>query len=262
MKRYLRLLRQFFVVSIRRVHIYPSALVSSIGITLYWFALTIVSISILTYQAPTVGGWNRYELFVVQGVYSLTISFLFFCIDRNISQFIEDVWNGNFDYKLLKPIDSQFLASFGYFKIHNLARMIAGVMLITYSIVMLQLHIQLFHVALFLLFVTISIVLGYSLWILIASVSFWSPPMFNLSDAIGNFLSLTRYPLIVFRFISDALVYVLLPLVVITTVPAQIILQRIDIWLMISAGMLTILCLFLSRFVWKFALRYYTSASS
>ncbi|MEM9138163.1 MAG: ABC-2 family transporter protein, partial [Cyanobacteria bacterium P01_F01_bin.42] len=52
------------------------------------------------------------------------------------------------------------------------------------------------------------------------------------------------------------------PITFLTTVPAQVMLNRADGWWVIGSGTLAACLLFVANRFWRFALRFYTSASS
>lgn len=261
MKKYLKVLNIFLLASFNKLVAYPPAFFSGLSITLYWAILAIVSITVLTYQAESVGGWNKSELFLVQGIYSLIVGIVFGVFNYNIAMTIEEIWEGKFDFKLLKPIDAQFLSTFGHFRFHNFGRLLLGIILILYALITLQIGVSLWQIILFAALLMSSMLIAYTLVFFVVPIAIWSPHIFNLNDAVGSLLSLSRYPLIIFRVFGDLWIYILLPLVVITSVPAQILIGRPDPALIIlslsTAGGLFVLM----RLFWRYSLRHYNSAS-
>lgn len=230
--------------------------------TLLWLALSVIGISVLTYQTPEIGGWNRLELIAVQGVYSIVLGFTYFAFGESLKKLSQMVNRGDLDLKLLKPMDSQFIVSIGELKPYQLARIAGGFGLLIYSLNGLGLVVQPLHGALFLLFLGMSIVVVYSIWFILTTLSIWLINMFNLNELIIQITGLTRYPLEMVRFLNKTLFYLLLPLVVVTSVPAQIITQQMDLNLVLWEVIVAVILLFVSRKFWHFALRHYTSASS
>ncbi|HTL89071.1 MAG TPA: ABC-2 family transporter protein [Leptolyngbya sp.] len=54
----------------------------------------------------------------------------------------------------------------------------------------------------------------------------------------------------------------MVPVAFLTTIPAEAMLGRTEVSWIVGAGFLAIALLLASRFFWRFALRFYTSASS
>lgn len=258
----LNVLLLFFKLHVSTAVFYRINLLGGIFSTILWMVLSIVGISVLTYQVPEIGGWNRFELLAVQGVYSIVLGFTYFAFGESLKKLSQSVNRGDLDFKLLKPMDSQFMVSFGELKLYQLARVLGGVLLLIYSVHNLQLSVHLLDIGLLILYLSISCAIVYSIWFILTTLSIWLINMFNLNELIIQITGLTRYPLEIVRHVRRELLYLLLPLVVVTTVPAQIITQQTD-WSLALWGVVTaIILLFVSRKFWHFALMYYTSASS
>ena len=68
---------------------------------------------------------------------------------------------------------------------------------------------------------------------------------------------MAAYP-VAYRFFFTFII----PVAFLTTVPAETLLERAQTGWILSSGLLAVALLFISRWFWKFALRFYTSASS
>lgn len=262
MKRLLRISYALFRATVYATIAYRGSFVAGVISNLLWFSLSLVGISIVTYQSPTVGGWTRLELFLVQGVYSIVLGTMYFLFIANFRNFSRLIRLGDLDLVLVKPYDSQYLVSIGKFSLHTLARIISGVLIIVFVTRVLPITLTPSTVILFCLFLVSSMVIVYSLWFGVTTTLIWFTDLFNLDELFVQITGTTRYPLEVLRHISNALLYVTLPLVVVTTVPAQTLLAKLDesfaIWSVVLAAVFFIA----SRKFWFFALRHYTSASS
>jgi ABC-2 type transport system permease protein len=96
----------------------------------------------------------------------------------------------------------------------------------------------------------------------LGATSIWFTKIYNITEVLRGLLEAGRYPLTAypaaFRFFFTFIV----PVLFMTTVPAQIALGR-DAWFLVGvSGLLAIGLLYLSNQFWRFALRFYTSASS
>ena len=102
----------------------------------------------------------------------------------------------------------------------------------------------------------------YSLWFILGATSIWFTKIYNITEVLKGLLAAGRFPIGAYppsyRFFFTFIV----PVVFLTTVPAETLLGRGDPLWIISGGCLALVLLFLSGRVWQFALRFYTSASS
>lgn len=241
---------------------YRGSFIAGVFSNILWISLALVSISVVTYQSPVVGGWTRHELFLVQGIYSIVLGIMYFLFIANFRNITRLIRLGDLDFILVKPYDSQYLVSIGRFSLHSLARIVTGFLLVLYVMQSLHLIPSALTIVLFCLLLTSSMVIVYSIWFSLTTTLIWLVDLFNLDELFVQITGTTRYPLEILRHISRILLYITLPLVVITTVPAQTLLNKLDISLAVWSVAISIIFFIASRKFWFFALRYYTSASS
>jgi len=260
--KYANILINLIKASVSTTLMYRANLYGSIVSTILWAILSLTSISVLTYQVAEVGGWSRYQLFVVQGVYSVILGTMYFIFGDNLKRLSRQINRGDLDLWLTKPVDSQFIVSVGEYKLYQLARVATGVIILIYALSVLHIVPSFLTILLFVIFVVASSTIIYSIWFILTTLSIWLISLFNLHDLFIHITGLTRYPLEIFKYLSKYLLYVTLPLVVITTVPAQILLQKFNLPLAVAAIALAVIFFTAARKFWFFALKYYTSASS
>ena len=241
---------------------YPASFYTSSLSSILWIGLSMISITVLTYQSPELGGWNKHQLFAVQGVYSIILGTMYFMFGENFKKLIRLINKGDLDLLLTKPVDSQFLVSVGENKIHQLSRVLGGIILLTYALSALHVNVGIRDIIQFLFFMLLSCIIIYSICFLLVTLTIWLTNLFNIDELFTHLTGLSRYPLEVFRYLNRYLFYLVLPLVIITSVPTQIILKKPDLWLMIAAVLVAGILFFCSRMFWFFALKFYTSASS
>ena len=109
----------------------------------------------------------------------------------------------------------------------------------------------------------LSAIIQYSLWFLLASIAIWYVKVHNITEVLNGLLAAGRYPIDAlpagaYRFVFTFVV----PVALLTTVPARVALgQSAARWLLFSAAF-ALGAFVVSRAFWRYALRYYTSASS
>ena len=107
-----------------------------------------------------------------------------------------------------------------------------------------------------------ALVILYSLWFVLAALSIWFVKVWNATEVLRYTLVAGRYPVSAYPPALRLLFTFVLPVAFLTTVPAEALLGRGSaIWAfgsLLAAG----LCLVASRLLWRYAQRFYTSASS
>ena len=100
----------------------------------------------------------------------------------------------------------------------------------------------------------------YSFWLLIVSVSFYAVKVDNLSSLFTSIFDAARWPASVFRGVFRIVFTFVIPLVVMTTLPADALLGRLA-WTSLAASVAgAIVVAVVARVVWLLSLRRYTSA--
>lgn len=260
MERYLHILKVFWSAAIAaeleyRVNFLIAAL-SSIG------SLTgsIFGLFLFYRTGYTFAGWKWEEALVVLGIFTILQGFSSTLLAPNLNRIVDQVQQGTLDFVLLKPISSQFWVSTRTVSPWGLPDLIFGSILLVYAARKLGTSLEnYFFSAIPLVFGFISL---YSLWFMLGATSIWFVKIYNVTEVLRGFLEAGRYPMVAYPAAYRFFFTFIIPVAFLTTVPAEVILGRGEISWMAGAGILAFVLLFSSRFFWKFALRFYTSASS
>ncbi|HIK12958.1 MAG TPA: ABC-2 family transporter protein [Oscillatoriaceae cyanobacterium M33_DOE_052] len=208
----------------------------------------------------TFAGWRWEEALTVLGTFTLLQGFSTTCLVPNLNRIVTQVQQGTLDFVLLKPISSQFWLSTRTISLWGLPDLLFGMMIITYAGTKLGLPPTAYlHSILPLLFGSISL---YSLWFMLGATSIWFVKIYNVTEVLRGLLEAGRYPMaaypVAYRFFFTFVV----PVAFLTTIPAEAILGRVEVISVAAAGVLAAGLLLASMAFWRFALRFYTSASS
>ncbi len=260
MKRYWRVLRLFWSTAIAaeleyRVNFLISTFTSFGGLIGSLFSL------FLFYQTGyTFTGWRWEEALIVVGVFTLLEGFSSTFLAPNLNRIVRHVQEGTLDFVLLKPISSQFWLSAHTVSPWGLPDIIFGIITILYAGNRLGIGARAYLLSVIPLIFGFAIL--YSLWFMLGATSIWFVKIYNVTEVLRGLLEAGRYPMaaypVAYRFFFTFIV----PVAFLTTIPAEAMLGRVQIGATIVAAALAIALLLVSRFFWRFALRFYTSASS
>jgi ABC-2 type transport system permease protein len=227
-----------------------------------WSAWTVLPLFLVYQKTQSVAGWNAWEALLVMAFFLLLRGLLDAFIEPNLRGLVEKVRDGTLDFVLLKPVDAQVLVSFARIDPGQLTGVFSAVGLAVYALNRLG------HVPgpldVLLAFGAVLAGLGilYSMWLCAAATTFFWVRVESLSYLLGALLDAGRWPAAVYRgWLRLAFTFVL-PVVLMTTVPAEALLARIGPGPVLMSLGLSATFLFLSRRLWRYALSRYTSASS
>ena len=205
-------------------------------------------------------GWSWEQALIVLGIFTLLQGFSTTFLVPNLNQIVKQVQQGTLDFVLLKPISSQFWLSARTVSPWGFPDLIFGSAVIGYAGSRLGVTPIAYALsAVPLLFGLLSL---YSLWFMLGATSIWFVKIYNVTEVLRGMLEAGRYPMAAYPIAYRFFFTFIIPVAFLTTIPAETMLQRVDlIWIVGAAG-LAIALLLISRAFWKFALRFYTSASS
>lgn len=255
-----RLLGQFWQTSLNAELEYRFnfflMLLGAIGNT----ALGVFGLSLLFRTGYQPGGWRFEEALLVVALMAILTGFKDGLLAPNLSRLVTHVQKGTLDFVLLKPVDPQLWLSTRTIALGGVPHVLVGLGLLCYAGIALRLPLS----AYLLLIVPMlcSVLILYSMWFMVAATSIWFVRIYNASEVLNGLLDAGRFPRAAFSAAWQFVFTFLVPVAFLTTVPAEAMLGRASLEWVGGAIGLALGLLLLSRAFWRFALRFYTSASS
>lgn len=260
MQRYLKILRLFWSTALEaeleyRLNFLIAALSSLTNLLGSLFGLFLFYRTGYTFQ-----GWSWEEAMVVLGVFTLLQGFSATFLVPNLNRIVQQVQQGTLDFVLLKPISSQFWLSARMVSPWGLPDLFFGAVLVFYAGSRLRLAAGDYWLSL--LPIAFGLISLYSIWFILGATSIWFVKIYNVTEVLRGLLEAGRYPIIAYPTVYRFFFTFVVPVAFLTTIPAEAMLGRGEMVWTLGAGLLAIALLLLSVLFWRFALRFYTSASS
>jgi ABC-2 type transport system permease protein len=260
--RYLRLLGIQLRASIAVAAQYRVEFLVSGALSIFWTVLGIVPLFVLFRGRSEVAGWTYPESLVVIGWFGLVKGILEGAVNPSLTAVVEHIRKGTLDFVLLKPADAQFLVSTTKFEPWRLIDVLAGGAIIGVAFHLMGRAPTPGAVGLAAIVLASATVILYSMWILVVSAAFFVVKVDNLSFLFLSLYDAARWPSDVFPVALRAVFTFVIPLAVLTTVPAAAILGRIGVVEVVATAGGAALFALAARFVWLRSIGHYTSASS
>lgn len=260
MGRYWRILRLFWATAIAAELEYRlNFLIATLG-SLGSLLGSLFSLFLFYRTGYQFAGWTWQEAMLVVGMFTFLQGISQTFLAPNLNRIVEQVQQGTLDYVLLKPINSQFWLSTRMISPWGLPDLMIGIGILVYMGSQIGLSPQRYLWALFP--IACGVLILYSLWFMLGATSIWFVKIYNVTEVLRGFLDAGRYPIVAYPAVYRFFFTFIVPVTFLTTVPAEILLGRSPIGWVIGAAGLGIMLLLLSNLVWRFALGFYTSASS
>ncbi|MFM7365530.1 MAG: ABC transporter permease [Cuspidothrix sp.] len=260
MSRYLKVLKLFWSASISAEMEYRINFIIAAISSLGNLAGSMFGLSLFYRTGYTFTGWPWAAALVVLGIFTLLQGFSGTFLAPNLNRIVRHVQEGTLDFILLKPIPSQFWLSCHTLSPWGIPDIILGLLIIFYAGQQLNLGIDKYLLTIFPLIC--GLVILYSLWFILGATSIWFVKIYNITEVLEGLLEAGRYPIIAYPVTYRFFFTFVVPVAFLTTIPAQAMLGKIEFIWFLGSGFLALLLLFISTQFWRFALRFYTSASS
>lgn len=259
-----RLIRLFLATSVKQELAYRANFWVSLLYSLLNLGTGVMGIVVLFGQVESVRGWTLPATLAILGVY-LTLSalnqlFISPSLDR-LAGMDGEIWTGKFDYLVLRPVNTQFLASFRYWHPFALVDLLMGLGVLGGAVALLQQSMSAGRLALFVLAMGIGLLTLYSILLFFSALVFWSPG-FLFGWVFGALYQVARYPVGMYpEWLRFTLTWVV-PLGVMTTLPAQVLTGGVQPALLAGGAALSVALFVGASALFRGGLRRYASASS
>lgn len=249
-------------MSLQNLLAYRANFINSVISSLSWGIFSVISVILLTSKTNMIYGWTKTDILLLTCGYQILIGVFHTLFSGNFERMAEIIHLGQMDSLLIKPLDSQFMLSVWRVNYTSLIRIIIGIAFLGYFVNAHAVYLSLPGLLFFVFLLAVGLILLYSIWYMIVTLIIWFPRMSNVVELMYTVSGFARYPQEMYKNSLGPLFFVLLPVLVVVTIPVRLLISRIqpsEVFLMMffSVAFFTA-----SRRFWKFALRHYTSASS
>jgi ABC-2 type transport system permease protein len=262
--RHLRLIGHFARASFQEEAAYPSNFYIGLLHSLLNLATGVLGVKVLFGQIEAVNGWDLNATLALLGVYLVmsALQSLFLGPSLETLAGMEgEVWTGQFDFTLLRPVDTQFLASLRKWHPFALLDLALGLGVLGVAVTQLSQALTVTRVVAFLVTLGTGLTILYAILLAFAGLVFWSPGVLFTWVWDGLF-QMARYPLGLYPGWLRLVLTWVVPVGMITTVPAQALTGAASLEMLAgSAGLAAALLLGASA-LFRLGLRRYASASS
>jgi ABC-2 type transport system permease protein len=262
--RYLRIVWQCLKASAQQSLAYRSNFFISLLHTGLNFGTSILALVVLFGQVEAMQGWTFPATLALLGVYGTVGALRGLFIGPSLDALAGlngEVWTGRFDFTLLRPINAQFLASFRYWRVFALIDLVLGLATLGVAVSQLQQTFSFLDLLAFLTALTASILVLYAILLTFTALVFWSPG-FLFTWLFDSIFQMARYPVGLYPGWLQLLLTWVVPVGVMTTVPAEALAGEWSGITLFGSVVLALAAVAGASVLFRSGLRRYVSASS
>jgi ABC-2 type transport system permease protein len=260
--RYLRLLGIFARTELQFAAEYRVNLLLDLCEEAVIVATSLGAVLILFTHTGVINGWSLGQMIVLLGVYYIIQGANSVLFETSFERFMEHVRLGTLDFILIKPANSQFLASARHVQVAQLAQLVLGLGMIGAGIARIGEGVGPVQVAAFVVTLACGLALVYCLLLVLSTLAFWFVRVENLLAIFWSFIDAGRFPVDVYPGWLRVTLSTVVPVGIAVTLPAQAIAGRLDALGFVSMLGGTIVVGWFAGWFWRQGLRNYSGASA
>lgn len=261
---YLRLVGNLARASLQQETAYRANLAIGVLHSLLGLATGALGVWVLFGQVSQVRGWDLPATLILLGVYLIAEALRRLFIGPGLDSLAGlsgDLWTGRLDFTLLRPVDTQFLVTFREWRFLALFDLLLGLGVVAYGVRDAGGTPTAAQAASFALALGAGIVVLYAVLLAFTALVFWSPGLM-LTWVFGGIMQMARYPTGLYPGWLRLILTWVVPVGVITTVPAEALTGRLPPGMLAGSVVLALALLLGASALFRLGLRRYASASS
>ena len=262
--RYLKLIGSFFKVSTQAEMAYRANFFIRLLNSVLNLGTGVLSLVVIFNQVEAIRGWDLPSALGLLGVYLLlgALRSLFISPSlESVAGMDGEIWQGTFDFTILRPVDKQFLVSFRYWRIFALFDLVLALAVLGYAIALMGASLTFGALMSFVASLLAGVVLLYAALLAFSALVFWNPG-FLFTWVINDLFQLARYPVGLYPGWLRLILTWIIPVGLMTTIPAQALAGQLTPFMLALTLLFSLGALLSASWLFRKGLEKYASASS
>ncbi len=261
LKKYSRLMVAFARASFIAELEYRANFIIRIITDIFWYLAQIFTFETLFLHTKLIGSWSVEQTRVFLGLVFVSDAIYMVFFHDNLDRMTERVRKGDLDLLLAKPVNSQFMISTQYFAVALLGNLLIAVAWFSWSLSQLP-NFEALRLLWLLLLIPAGVLSLYSIRFMVAATAIIFTKADNIQYLWYQTYKLGLRPDSIYAPWLRLFILTVLPLAAVASVPARALLDPPELVLFAWVTVWSAALLLISNRFWRYALRYYSSASS
>jgi ABC-2 type transport system permease protein len=262
--KHFRLIRTFVEASVQEEVAHRANFSISILNSVLALIVGLMSLGIVYEQVDDLHGWDYTSAQAVLGVFLVVGALRGLVMGPSLDSLAGmdgEVWRGEFDFTLLRPVRTQFLVSVRKWRLLALFDLLLGAMVLGTAVSNMKTSLHFTQILSFLLAMTAGLLILYAILLAAASLVFWNPG-FMITWVFDSIFQMGRYPVGIYPGWLRLVLTWVIPVGIITTVPAAALTGQLLPGLLAASFVLALISVGAASLLFRTGLRRYASASS
>jgi ABC-2 type transport system permease protein len=224
----------------------------------FWSGMRFVSIAILANKFAPIAGWSARELYILVLTAEIIRSLHTMFAKRSFDELSETIIWGKFDMYLTRPVSPLVYSTLAQFRFDRLVFIVLALPLLAWLAPALSFA----NLVLFIALGACSALMLYFIWLFFTSLNFHVGQLHDVSPLLDNLCDSAEYPFDVYRRFTPVLFVLVVPFLLIMTVPTSFLVNKVNPTLTIAYLVAAAIIIVGSHRFWHYSLKHYSSASA
>jgi len=261
-RRHGRLWRRFLTQAIVRETHYRAHFIATSIVGIMQLALSLIPVLLLYSYTDEVNGWSRGEVVALGGVYQISVAILWLTVETNMERLSTYIRRGDLDLILIRPISAQFYVMLRWIKPAEVFMVLSGLAVTVIGLNQSESTPSAPDLAQAGLLIVCGVILLACAWTAVVMTAFWFTSVSPVSMVFADVLQSGKFPLAFYPTAVRLFLAFVFPVGFASTFPVEALVGRGDWRITIAGGVLSAVALHGLRAYWRYAVRFYSSASS
>jgi ABC-2 type transport system permease protein len=212
--------------------------------------------------APNLAGWTEPEIWFFVGSLFLVDGLLMVFFHENQSNFGQMIKLGQFDFYLLYPASSAFLANFRFVNVVSIINVIIAISIVIWASTLSGIDMNFLSWLVWAIYITLGTSLVILFGILICSTSFWTTESANLVWLFHELYRLGFRPEGIYHPWLKRLLMSVFPAAFFISIPVQLSIGKLGGWWFVYPFVVFIILFFLVNSIWRRGVKNFEGAFS
>lgn len=262
-RRYLRIFSLLIKTGLMQQMAYRPHFFSMFAGKVIRIALLLLFFQAVFLKVDRIGSWGYDQVLLLFATFHVVDFLMSITFHRNLAFYLpQKVHSGDFDARMLLPINLLFLSSFERIELIDFASFLPTLGFLGYVLNRLEFSFTGGQFLVYLILLANALLFLFAAVLAIASLSFWTTQSSGLARIFDSLLKVGRYPIEIFEGFWRSVFLYILPLVLIAQLPSEALLGVLSPRAVLVTTAMTGFLLALALLLWRAGLKKYQSASS
>jgi ABC-2 type transport system permease protein len=254
--------RRFVLQAIVRETHYRANFITTYSVGLLQLLISLIPVLLLFSFTDEINGWSQGETIALAGMYQLATAILWFGVEPNMERISLYIRQGDLDLILVRPVSGLFYVMLRWVKPAEVFMILSGLAVTIIGLSRAGTAPGTTGLLQSMLLLSCGTILVTCVWTAIVMTAFWFTTTGPVSQVASDLLQAGRYPLSFYPAAVRLFFAFVFPIGFASTFPTEALIGRGSWPLTITGLALSALAIILLRAWWRFAVRFYSSASS